>query len=694
MAQFLDLTGLGYFKNKLLSSALNYNYTYTDIDADTVAVNLSTDDVLFLGASTDLSSSGESWRSGFTTGEDTEWILYDKGSATLFSQDINNSYYQSVVTANPNHLQLGVLNGDSTPYYSTMDLDRNGIITIESSAENMNGDQDLYQNIAHLKVQTTDNNGIFELKAYTDGYFGSDPEWDPNTILITGDAANGLTIDSGNMDTIIKTEYGSISLRTPEGGNINLQASNGGAINLQGDSSVSISSPFDVYVTAQEMLEIKTNTNNTFSMTNGGDTTLTNTDGAINISSNNLNLTKTAASFNLGTGANHNFTVTANNFQVDSSGVVSKIRQLKGGNSYNSIYFGSDDISFSSNYGSVTLQQIINSCSTCFRGDTSYITMADGSKKLIQDVKAGDLVRGYDVNKKEYIEVAVLQNEKTGEERAFDCYVMDDGTTVDIFNNDGFICSLKLHQKDEYGDKDGDYLNLYSMKTLYSFHEKKDDQRRIIKDEGNLENTTCVIHKFTADCAHRTARYTLYTSNGTFFVNGLLHGLLGRSLPHFFYGRHLPVPNDVAKVFDEILLDTAERDENLPDTHIENPDKVGDLAILNKAKATIAWAKNKLAATDYKAMKYAEGALTEEEWLPIKQERAGYRQTVNDNEAIVIEYTEKVAKDNPAMLDNTGDIPDHIVKHNKWINHQKIYDDNYEAFKRWAMERKQLFENN
>lgn len=341
----------------------------------------------------------------------------------------------------------------------------------------------------------------------------------------------------------------------------------------------------------------------------------------------------------------------------------------------------------SSRYGLVSVNNIVNACATCFRGDTSYITMADGSKKLIQDIKVGDVVKGYDVNKKDYTDAVVLQNVKTGEERAFDCYVMDDGTTVDIFNNDGFICCVGKRKMLPHRDADGDYINVYSMKTLFSFHERKDDQRRIIKEDGNLENTTCVIHKFQADCAHRTARYTLYTSNGTFFVNGLLHGLASRSIPQYFKTYKITTPDYIDKIFDGILLDLAQRDESLPDTHIENPDKVSDLATLNKAKATIAWAKNKLSETDYKARKYVEGEISEEEWTAIKEQAAEWRKTVNDNEAIVEEYTEKVKKDNPAMFDTTSEEPEHVVRHAQWLKHQKTYDDNYKLFKQWADER-------
>ena len=39
--------------------------------------------------------------------------------------------------------------------------------------------------------------------------------------------------------------------------------------------------------------------------------------------------------------------------------------------------------------------------------------------------------------------------------------------------------------------------------------------------------------------------------------------------------------------------------------------------------------KQKLAATDYKALKYAEGLLTEEEYQPIKEYRQSLRDQIN-----------------------------------------------------------------
>ena len=45
--------------------------------------------------------------------------------------------------------------------------------------------------------------------------------------------------------------------------------------------------------------------------------------------------------------------------------------------------------------------------------------------------------------------------------------------------------------------------------------------------------------------------------------------------------------------------------------------------------------KYKLQQTDYKAIKYAEGWLTEEEYIPIKEERQALRDQINELEASI-----------------------------------------------------------
>lgn len=45
--------------------------------------------------------------------------------------------------------------------------------------------------------------------------------------------------------------------------------------------------------------------------------------------------------------------------------------------------------------------------------------------------------------------------------------------------------------------------------------------------------------------------------------------------------------------------------------------------------------KRKLSATDYKAIKYAEGLISEEEYAPIKAERIAWREQIGANEELI-----------------------------------------------------------
>jgi hypothetical protein len=54
-----------------------------------------------------------------------------------------------------------------------------------------------------------------------------------------------------------------------------------------------------------------------------------------------------------------------------------------------------------------------------------------------------------------------------------------------------------------------------------------------------------------------------------------------------------------------------------------------------KAKAKIKKLKEQLSATDYQAIKYAEGWLTEEEYAPIKTQRQSYRDEINQLEKML-----------------------------------------------------------
>lgn len=56
-----------------------------------------------------------------------------------------------------------------------------------------------------------------------------------------------------------------------------------------------------------------------------------------------------------------------------------------------------------------------------------------------------------------------------------------------------------------------------------------------------------------------------------------------------------------------------------------------------EAESEIAALKSQLDSTDYKAIKYAEGWLTEEEYAPIKAERQALRDRINELETQIAE---------------------------------------------------------
>ena len=378
----------------------------------------------------------------------------------------------------------------------------------------------------------------------------------------------------------------------------------------------------------------------------------------------------TSESYVLVSGGANVVPVGSNTTDIDSPNVTIKGIQAFQVNNDDEIYLGDP-----ATYGIVSLSDVVYHI-TCFRGDTTYVTMYDGSKKLLKDVKIGDSVLGYDVNKKDYCEAVVLRNVKTGAEMGYDCYVTDDGTTIDVHGKDSFITRYEDSNNEEV-------ISINEIKDIYTRYSNNQGKRYIIKDSGNTESATAVIHRFWAACSALTARYSIYTSNGTIFVNGLLHSQSPRDTICFLRKRGMNVPDNIKDIYNAIALDMADIDESLPDDHIEDPEASADLDTLNKAKAVIAWCKEQLSKTDYKAMKYEEGALTEEEWLPIKAKRQEYRDIINRKEQTVAEYTAKVAENNPALI-YTGDTPKWVVDNIKWKERQAILDSHLDDFKAWV----------
>lgn len=312
----------------------------------------------------------------------------------------------------------------------------------------------------------------------------------------------------------------------------------------------------------------------------------------------------------------------------------------------------------SSRYGLVSVNNIVNTCVTCFRGDTSYITMSDRSKKLIQDVKQGDMVLSYDVGKREYCEAVVLANVKTGISSAFDTYVFENGATIDVYGGEPLVFEV------------GGVLTIGDVRDLYRSHSEGDDRRWVLTHTDGAKAR--VIKKYgSVKCEKAIGRYMLVTSNGLFFVNGLLKGNKAGFISDYYRSRHIEVPANIESILSQVNYKLAEFDNGLED------DKV-DAEVLRKME--LKWgmihnAKKYLDATDYKGRKFDEGALTEEEWLPIKEKRAEMRSLINEKEEEINILRESL----PDSLKSPTWVRDSEV----WIECEGVLNDHLEDFREW-----------
>lgn len=83
-------------------------------------------------------------------------------------------------------------------------------------------------------------------------------------------------------------------------------------------------------------------------------------------------------------------------------------------------------------------------------------------------------------------------------------------------------------------------------------------------------------------------------------------------------------------VVDSPAIDACEAWDEYEDVMVYVPYGAADIA-----RGEISMLKAKLAASDYQAIKYAEGHFTDEEYAPIKAERQAWRNRINELEALI-----------------------------------------------------------
>ena len=90
---------------------------------------------------------------------------------------------------------------------------------------------------------------------------------------------------------------------------------------------------------------------------------------------------------------------------------------------------------------------------------------------------------------------------------------------------------------------------------------------------------------------------------------------------------------DIQQIFSDVMLEYSEANEELAKREAYNGEyTIEDVTIELTVEEQIAELKAQLAETDYKAIKYAEGWITEEEYAPIRAERQAIRDQINSLE--------------------------------------------------------------
>ena len=90
---------------------------------------------------------------------------------------------------------------------------------------------------------------------------------------------------------------------------------------------------------------------------------------------------------------------------------------------------------------------------------------------------------------------------------------------------------------------------------------------------------------------------------------------------------------DIQQIFSDVSLGWSEVNEGIAKREAYNGEyTIEDITIELTVEEQIAELKAQLAETDYKAIKYAEGWITEEEYAPIRAERQALRDKINELE--------------------------------------------------------------
>jgi hypothetical protein len=155
------------------------------------------------------------------------------------------------------------------------------------------------------------------------------------------------------------------------------------------------------------------------------------------------------------------------------------------------------------------------------------ILMADGTEKAISEVQAGDMIKSWDLDNNEYVDVKVLGSYRTGDATDWLVYSFDNGKELTIYDQHNIYCKEnKSIKKSTYWKPDQTAITLDGNETAYC---------------GVVDSET----------PEKVSRHTLVTENNLYFANGILCGHHARAKYKFFTKDMLEASLEQASQFKE-----------------------------------------------------------------------------------------------------------------------------------------------
>lgn len=214
----------------------------------------------------------------------------------------------------------------------------------------------------------------------------------------------------------------------------------------------------------------------------------------------------------------------------------------------------------------------------CLKAGT-LIAMADGTEKPVEEVKPGDLVKSYDIEKGCVCDAVCLNVSQTGKAEAYTAMVFDNNTYVELFGeHDIFI--------DDRG-------------TLECYQYMDVGEKAIIKDGTK----STFLFRTTVNHHVKSRHYAIVTSNNLYFANGILLGT--RPDVTYEYASEIILPENI----DTMLKSWTSYGKASTETLIE-PEHLAEISDLIKkqynARHNMEELGKLIAASDYSITKLAE----------------------------------------------------------------------------------------